>query len=109
MVTEFHAAAAAGRPVLEVEGVSSEVFGELLDTVRGVHPEQPLRPSPLATPQAARAAFAVGGVDYDNLPDPTELFEWRWLRLDIASPTGRWRMVLPVAVLRNAINAYTSN
>ena len=56
MVTKCHAAAAAGRPVLEVEGVSPEVFEELLDTVRSAYPEQPLRPSPFATPYAARAA-----------------------------------------------------
>ena len=78
MVTECHAAVAAGRPVLEVEGVSPEVFEELLNTVRGAYLEQPLRPSPLATPHAARAAV-LDDVDVDDPPNPTLFVDWRWL------------------------------
>ena len=108
MVTELHAMAASGRPVLGVEGVSPQVFEELLDTVRGSHPEQPLRPSPIATPQAARAAFAVDGVDLADIPAPTPVFDWRWLTLRWALPGGVQQVPLAVAVLRNAIDARTS-
>ena len=84
------------------------MFEELLDTVRGAHPEQPLRPSPIATPQAARAAFAVDGVDITDLPAPTPAFDWRWLTLCWAVAGGVQHVPLAVAVLRNAIDARTS-
>ena len=100
--------AASGRPVLGVEGVCPRVFEELLDTVCGSHPEQPLRPSPIATPQAARAAFAVDGVDITDLPAPAPAFHWRWLTLRWALTGGVQHVSLAVAVLRNAIDAQTS-
>ena len=108
MVTLAHAMAASGRPVLGVEGVGPQVFEELLDTVRGSHPEQPLRPSPIATPQAARAAFAVDGVDISDISAPTGAFDWRWLTLRWTLAGGVQQVPVAVAVLRNAIDARTS-